>query len=91
MEIQLQKQDSKEEAGSRDRKQNWGWQRGKADKEKKEGGPTQLEHFNTSMFLLLQGAVNTRFLEKHLGKALGPKGLAGGGDFHQKQNSSQHP
>lgn len=90
MEIWLQKRDSKEEAGSRDRKQNWGWERGKADKEKKEGGTTQLEHFNTGMFLLPQGALNIRFLEKYLGKAPGPAGLAGGGDFHQKQNRSQH-
>lgn len=33
------------------------------------------------MFLLLQGALNSRFLEKHLGKALDPTGLAG--DKHQ--------
>lgn len=91
MEIRLQKQDSKEEAGSRDRKQNWGWERGKADKEKKEGGTTQLEHYNTGMFLLPQGALNIRFLEKHLGKAPGPTEFAGGGDFHEKQNWSQHP
>lgn len=87
VEIWLQK--PKEEAGSRDRKQNWGWKRGKADK-KKEGGTTQLEHFNTGMFLLPQGALNVRFLKKHLGKAPGPAGLTGGGDFHQKQNRSQH-
>lgn len=79
MEIRLQKQDSKAEAGSRDRKQNrGGW--GKESKEEKGVSTTQLE---------LQGAPNTRVFEQHPGKAHDLTGVEEGGDFHQKENRSQ--
>lgn len=79
VEIQLQKQGSKAEAGSRDQKQNrGGW--GKAAKEEKGGGTTQLEP---------QGAPNTRAFERHPGKAHDLTEVEGGGDFHQKENRSQ--